>query len=111
MYRPAIVLDSISGPESVGPILCLCPVRAVLTRDIRRVDSGEARVTEQQKALLQSTLSLAPARPRPCALLANRGTEKLIDGVLERIVLEVKESIGLPLQIDRVPRSFRMTAT
>jgi len=34
---------------------------------------------------------------------------KAIEGVLAHLVVEIKESIGLPFQIDAIPKTFKIT--
>ena len=66
--------------------------------DVGRLDAFQTQITEEQKALLASITLFG-------RLLT---VETMVEAVVEKIVQELKESIGLPFQIDGLPGSFKI---
>jgi hypothetical protein len=66
--------------------------------DVGRLDAFQTQITEEQKALLASITLFV-------RLLT---VETMVEAVVEKIVQELKESIGLPFQIDGLPGSFKI---
>ena len=66
--------------------------------DVGRLDAFQTKLTEEQKQ------KLASITRRWGVMLTGLGT--LIESAMEQLVLEFKESIGLPFRVDQMPGAF-----
>jgi hypothetical protein len=71
-----------------------------LNLDIERLDTFQTNITREQKSQFASN-SLC---------LKWLTLEKLIEVAMDKVLLQVKDSIGLPFQIDPMPSSFTIKA-
>ena len=75
-------------------------IEGVIGVDIGRLDSFQTRLTQEQKAKLSRMFQGKGVN------MADDGLGTLVESALEKLLFEIKESIGFPLQIDPMPFSL-----